>query len=384
MSDSLQAFANRQLAGDIFREDKHYVFRYAPQATPEQFISLTMPVRTRDYEHTRLHPIFEMHLPEGYLLAVIKRHFAKLVPTDDLGLLSLLSASIRGRLQYKSETSTLPPLALEALLHPASQTLFNELVERFALHSPLSGVQPKVLAQVLNKATLKLDDYIIKAWGPEYPQLALNEYWCMKACQNAGITVPEFHLSDDGALFIMKRFDISADGTTLGFEDMCVLQARQRDDKYVGSYEQLAKTITLFVSPELKASSLQQFFKMMVLNQRLQNGDAHLKNFGVVYENINHIRLAPAYDVVSTTAYLRNDQSALTMMGSRKWWPRKDLIRFGINACGLTNKQAEALYDESIKALVVTAQDIERSINHTKADDQQKLLTHLLRLMTEY
>lgn len=132
--------------------------------------------------------------------------------------------------------------------------------------------------------------------------------------------MPEFYLSDDASLFIMKRFDVLADGRLLGFEGMCVLQARGREDKYNGSYEQVAKTIGSLVSSQFKTSSYHQFFKMLVLTQLLQNGDAYLKNFGVIYENVNQVRLAPAYDVLSTMAYIEKDMAALTMMGSRKWW----------------------------------------------------------------
>ncbi|CAN8139048.1 serine/threonine-protein kinase HipA [uncultured Thiomicrorhabdus sp.] len=57
----------------------------------------------------------------------------------------------------------------------------------------------------------------------------------------------------------------------------------------------------------------------MVLNQWLQNGDAHLKNFGVVYSSATDIRLAPIYDVVSTTAYIKEDIQALTLLGSKRW-----------------------------------------------------------------
>ncbi len=46
----------------------------------------------------------------------------------------------------------------------------------------------------------------------------------------------------------MKRFDILDDGRYLGFEDMCVLMAKQRDDKYDGTYEQIAKTIKMNAS----------------------------------------------------------------------------------------------------------------------------------------
>ena len=90
------------------------------------------------------------------------------------------------------------------------------------LRSALSGVQPKVLARVEDKAALGVDDYIVKAWEENYPQLALNEYWCMRVVQAAGIPVPEFYLSKDERLFIMKRFDLIASGQALGFEDLCV------------------------------------------------------------------------------------------------------------------------------------------------------------------
>ena len=86
----------------------------------------------------------------------------------------------------------------------------------------------------------------------------------------------------------MKRFDLNDDGTALGFEDMCVLQAKTRDDKYNGSYEQVAKTIKTFSSPAHKQASLEQFFKVIVLSNALQNGDAHLKNFGMLYTDINN------------------------------------------------------------------------------------------------
>jgi len=341
-----------------------------------------MPVRGKGYVHPYLHPIFEMHLPEGYLLAVIKKQFAKLTATDDFGLLHLMCPSVKGRVNYESASkATIEPLKLDDVLHPEHPQLFDELLLRFAMTTPLSGVQPKVLAQIENKATLKLDDYIVKAWGDDYPQLALNEYFCMMVVQLAGIEVPEFYLSDDDQLFIMKRFDIDGNGQYLGFEDMCVLQAKQRDDKYVGSYEQVAKSIKTFASGRYKEYSLQQFFKMMVLNNTLQNGDAHLKNFGLIYEDLNDIRLAPAYDVVSTTAYIESDIAALTLLGSKKWWGRKFLIRFGVESCDLTLKRANQLYSECERALAQVLTVVEERLVSEEVEGKRKVLKHLASLM---
>ncbi|WP_060826134.1 type II toxin-antitoxin system HipA family toxin [Sulfurospirillum cavolei] len=372
MKDSLHVKVSSEKAGTILLENNEYIFDYTTNAQ-DTFVSLSMPVRTKSYVNPKLHPIFEMHLPEGYLLSIIKKHFSKITKTDDFGLLHLMAHSIKGRLTYEADdTQEETTLSLDALLHPKSETLFDELVSRFALNSPLSGVQPKVLAKVRDKVTLPLQEYIVKSWGDEYPHLALNEFYCMKVIKYAGIEVPEFYLSDDNKLFIMKRFDIKDDDSYLGFEDMCVLQARQADEKYEGSYEHIAKSIKTFVSPKHKKKALRDFFKMMVINTLVQNGDAHLKNFGVLYENIQNIWLAPAYDVVCTTLYIQKDIPALYLLGSKKWWSKAFLLRFGKESCELSSSETLTLYDECVEALRITTHEMKERIEsendlHVKA-----------------
>lgn len=380
--NKLNVLVNKQAVGELGKEQQQYYFRYLPTTDADQYVSLTMPVRARSFEHSRLPPIFEMHLPEGYLLDVLKRHFSKLIGSSDLSLLQLIGPNMRGRLGYQQTGNSQQnqPLTLDNLINP-SAGLFEELVERFALQSPISGVQPKILAQVENKASLQLEDFIVKAWGPEYPELALNEYCCMRVLQHAGIPVPEFYLSSDRKLFIMKRFDLKARGECLGFEDFCVLQAKSRDDKYEGSYEQLCKSLALFVSAKYRQTAFEQLFQMLVLNQHLQNGDAHLKNFAVLYQSIQDIWLAPAYDVISTTAYIKQDQAALTLMGSRKWWSRKHMINFAIQHCQLTKQRAEELYDNCEHALTKGAAEVKQMLQQAQQLEQKMVLEHLLELM---
>ncbi len=379
MPNSLNVNVQDTLVGELTNESDKFIFSYNQNAS--DFVSLTMPVRVEQYANNRLLPIFEMHLPEGYLLSIIKKHFSKLTKTDDFGLLNLMSRSIHGRITYGEVRDRKNALELSELLNPASENLFEELVSKFALNSALSGVQPKVLATVQNKATLKYDDYIVKSWGNEYPQLALNEYYCMNIIKYAAIDVPEFYISDDDKLFIMKRFDIQSNGVKLGFEDMCVLQAKQRDDKYEGTYEQIIKTIKTFVSPKHKRSSLKQFFKMVVINNIIQNGDAHLKNFALLYSDVNNIKLSPAYDVVSTTAYITNDIPALHLLGSKKWWSKKYLLKFGIENCDLSPTESEKLYAQCITAVDKVIVEIEERITDEKDDDKVKILNHLLDLL---
>ena len=382
MQNRVEVKVNSKLVGKLLKEKNEFIYSYDTQDKSD-FISLTMQVRAKEFLSYHLHPIFEMHLPEGYLLSIIKKHFSKIAKTDDFGLLKLMSKNVHGRVNYEQKsTENTNFLNLEDILKPKSDKLFDELVSKFALNSVLSGVQPKVLATLEDKATLQLQDYIVKSWGDEYPQLALNEYYCMKIARYSGVIVPEFYISADDRLFVMKRFDILDDGTKLGFEDMCVLQIKQRDDKYEGTNEQIVKTIKTFVSSKNKKSSLKQFFKILVINNLVKNGDAHLKNFGLIYEDIDNIRLAPAYDIVCTTLYIKNDIPALHMLGSKKWWDKKYMIRFGIEVCEFSNKDANIFYDECLVGLEKVTFEIKKRLKDERNQEKIRVLKGLIEVFS--
>lgn len=347
MNDQIDVKVDTQNVGVLFKEDEIYEYVYQNE---QNFISLTMPIRKRAYKSKQIHPIFEMHLPEGYLLSIIKKHFSKLTKIDHFNLLKIMSNSIHGRITYGYKNKQENILTLNMVLNSKDENLFSELVKKFALNSAISGVQPKVLAQMQNKATLQTQDFIVKSWGEDYPELALNEYLCMSVAKKANIPTPLFYLSNNRKLFIMERFDVKKNGKYLGFEDMCVLQGKNTDEKYEGSYEHIAKTIKTFVSPQNKKLSLINFFKIIVINYLLKNGDGHLKNFALLYDNIKNITLAPAYDIVTTTAYIKNDIPALFLMGSKKWWGKEYLLRFGEEVCDLTKKEVNDVYECCIKA----------------------------------
>jgi len=373
---NLKVMVDENPVGRLINEHDEFIFFYDTKSK-DRFISLTMPVRQKPYVYKKLHPLFEMHLPEGYLLSIIKKHFSKITKMDDFGLLKVMAPSIHGRVTYESKKQTTKDtLSLDELIKPKNEHLFDELVNTFALHSALSGVQPKVLAVITDKATLKCEEYIVKSWGDEYKELALNEYYCMQIVRLAGVDVPEFYISDDEKLFIMKRFDRQED-RHLGFEDMCVLMGKQRDDKYEGSYEQIAKVIQTFVSPNHKKRSLLHFFKMLYISYKLENGDAHLKNFGLLYDGVENIRLAPAYDVVCTTVYIKHDIPALLLLGSKKWWDEKYLIKFGMQSCGLSKKEIDIALKECKSAFKTVEKQISQRLEVENNEDKIKVLERL-------
>jgi len=338
-----------------------YVFSYDQNAASGAQVSLTMPVRLESWASRDLHPIFQMNLPEGALLEAIRRAIAKVIGEDDLSILRVTGGNQVGRNRFALPDDPSPHISEtseslnELLAYPDTKELFHELVAKYALHSGISGVQPKVLLDASERGTLSSAGYIVKSWGSDYPYLAANEYFCMTAAKRAGLSTPEFFLSDNGGLFVMRRFDITAQGAPIGFEDMCSLQALGTAKKYAGSYERVAKSISDFVSGYHLLEARKQFFSTLVLSVMIRNGDAHLKNFGVLYAApANAVKLAPVYDLVTTTAYMAKDVPALTLAGTKKWWPRKLLERFAVAHLCLPMSTVSATFNRMAEAVTET------------------------------
>lgn len=342
-------------------ERKKYVFSYESVAV--EAVSLTMPIRLESWVSPELHPVFQMNLPEGALLEAIRRAIAKIMGDDDLSILQATGGNQIGRNRFTLNDENLSgddveKESLDSLLtYPDTRELFHELVERYAIRSGVSGVQPKVLLDATERGTLSSSGYIVKTWGAEYPQLAANEYFCMTAAKTAGLSVPEFHIAENGGIFVMKRFDKTDDGRSLGFEDMCSLQALGTAQKYRGTYERVAKSLKSFVSGEYLPAARQQFFSTIVLSSMVRNGDAHLKNFGVLYASPeDKVSIAPVYDVVTTTAYIKHDVPALSLTGSKKWWPRKLLEQFAAAYLSMPKSEIDETIARLAEAVMETRQ----------------------------
>ena len=393
----IDAYVNRYRAGRLTKSSAKHIFGYDLDA--QEALSLTMPIRTESYAYEQgLHPIFQMNLPEGALRLAIERATAKQFGSDDLTLLTLLGNHQIGRLQYALADKSLPADQLETpqlkeLLHSADTALFGQLMARYAMASGVAGVQPKVLLDAIdnlpqvtttdiklsafNKVTLPLKKYIVKTWGQEFPELACNEFVCLSFAQQAKLATPNFYLSDNTKLLISERFDVNGAGEALGFEDFCVLQGKPTAAKYDASLESCANTLRQFVSPENLQQALYDFFKLTLINVKIQNGDAHLKNYGIIYNGLIDYKVgqppsesrqfSPIYDVVSTTPYIPNDSMALTLTGSKRWPKWAVLEKFAKQHCGLNGKKIDQAADEVDASVKITLPMIAQLIQRQPA-----------------
>ena len=356
------------LSGLLAKESQH-IFTYAAEVVvpldQRKAIALSMPVVAASYTSSPIFPVFQTSLPEGFLKERIVDRFSKTIRIDDMALLALSGGSRIGRLRLStSEEMPANELGSESLKDilqsEGSQNIFQDLCDKYLITpSGISGVQPKVVLSAADdvspplpttkptatansnlsigeKSKLRGRQLIVKTAGDDYPGLAENEFHCLSIAQKAGLSVPPFWLSEDKKRLAIQRFDIDEEtGTFFGFEDMVSLQGKVNDEKYEGSYENVAVAIEQNASPALAYTSLKEFFESIVLSVIVRNGDAHLKNFGLLYTDpsSDDCRLSPLFDVVCTTMYLPRDQMALKLARSKSWPDRKTLIQFGLQHC---------------------------------------------------
>lgn len=337
-----------------------FTFDYSRDDPGQPGVSLLMPASILHFDGGgALFPAMDMNLPEGYLFQQIREFFPKQTLTP-MHLLALMGNNGIGRLGYRLPDATSPTFSsvvnkADLLSRGNGPAFFQDLMRAYlSTGAGISGIQPKIM--VPDRATIPVPTLIVKMAAERYPGLSANEFMCLSAAREAGIKVAPFDLSEDGSLLVIERFDIAPDGSRLGFEDAASLMGQRvrdtfSDRKYHGSYERIVTALKLINLPN---AELERFFEQVVFTAMVRNGDGHLKNFGVLYSGVDDVRLAPMFDVVSTSIYkyqrydggpeLEDHTMALKLFaGSRgsKIYPSPgDLLDFGRRVCGVSNPRA--------------------------------------------
>ena len=203
--------------------------------------------------------------------------------------------------------------------------------------------------------------HLLKSSTSRFPFLAANEQVCLKVFAAAGITVPNTTLSADGELLLVERFDLDKNGKLAGFEEAAALLGETSATKYQRDYGTMMDVLCESIAPGLQASARATLLKCLVLNHLLGNGDAHLKNFGVLYDDPAHVSLAPAYDCVSTLPYIPDDVPALALSFewySKAWWPRMKMEEFAGHYGSLSPPEIHRLFEQCIEAVQLGVQNV--------------------------
>lgn len=114
------------------------------------------------------------------------------------------------------------------------------------------------------------------------------------------------------AAYLTRRFDRVAGAENLHMEDFAAILGMQGGSsgrKYSYSYEALAAAIR--ETSTAPVADVLRFFRMVLINYLLCNGDAHLKNFALLGQTGGSMVLSPAYDIMNTRLHVQDADFAM-------------------------------------------------------------------------
>jgi serine/threonine-protein kinase HipA len=163
--------------------------------------------------------------------------------------------------------------------------------------------------------------WILKLPNAEYPKLVEREYGTMCWARDSGFEVPEVRLIDagsvmdvpsalkmgDGPCYLIRRYDRVEEGGRIHQEDFAQVLDHQPADKYGCTIVRLSQVVLRVMG----RAQHERFLDRLVFDIMAGNGDAHLKNWSIVYPDPDGRvpTLAPCYDIVPTILYPKLDPS---------------------------------------------------------------------------
>ena len=265
-------------------------------------------------------PYFSNMLPEGRLRDYLAVR-ANVKPEREFFLLWALGQDLPGAIEVRPAEGEPSPMWREALLPDIADS-------NGPLRFSLAGVQLKFSALSAARGGLTIPaqglggDWIVKLPSLEFDSVAENEYSMMSLAGLLRIDVPEIRLVDTfeienlptglpklkGQAYAIRRFDRGANGQKMHQEDFAQIFGLRPSQKYeLASYRRISNVLAIEGSDD----DIRQFVRRLVFIALIGNADMHAKNWSVVYPDRRNLAISPAYDLVSTIAYMPDDKMAL-------------------------------------------------------------------------
>jgi serine/threonine-protein kinase HipA len=303
-------------------------------------------------------PFFSNLLPEGGLRRSIAQRL-KVHEDREFLLLSALGEDLPGAVIL---TPVDTPDHLKRRRGGAVAPTAEDLQE---LKFSLGGMQMKFsMLRQGERFTLaggkKLGNYIVKPPSNDFEALPMVEAATMETARAAGMDVPEIQLLTSAKIqglpnmagfrqgepfYAIRRFD-RPDGGRIHVEDFAQVFNLRTHQKYGRvNYDMIGRTLLVYAGGLF---DLKEMARRLVLNVLMGNGDAHIKNWALIYDNPLRPRLAPAYDLVSTVAYTAHDTSVALNMGGVKLFKVITLDTFAdlFRRIGIVDQVLEEVMEE--------------------------------------
>lgn len=280
---------------------------------------------------------FSHLLPEGYIREAVadalhvnaKREFFLLsrLGLDDLpGAIRVIPEDSEPVLNAPAEVSD-----------EGRQVSGEDAILKFSL----AGVQPKFSVLNDNRKGLTIPargqagDWIVKLPDsrPNFDWVPEAEFASMELARSIGISVPETKLVSIGDIdglpewakrdtrraFAIQRFDRTVGGGRVHAEVLAqILDIPTTHEKY--KYQRANfETVSSLIAGLCGVEEVLDVVDRIVLNVLIGNGDAHLKNWAIIYPDTRRPRLSPVFDVLPTVLYLPEDDMGPKLNGNKSF-----------------------------------------------------------------
>lgn len=350
------------------------VFRYSddylesPYARP---ISISLPLTDEPYRPEQTRNFFEGLLPEGFLRRTVAKN--NRVDADDyLSLLEMLGAECLGAISIRGKDyqlvdpyyKELDPETMYALAAEGATRSADLVVES---HLSLTGASGKVGVYRNSDGKWFLpvgsapSTHILKQSHIRYSNIVQNEQLALLTASYMGITIPESTIiqtsrgdAENEILFATERYDRVLEGSIMDISGMpCPLRLHQEDFgqamgiSAANKYERPGEhqmTMMFDILKKHSASPIEDqtdLWDMIVFHYLIGNTDGHIKNFSLLYDKkLRAVRLAPAYDIISTIVYDTHSADMSFSIGGETNWFRidRDCFERAADEAGLSKK----------------------------------------------
>jgi serine/threonine-protein kinase HipA len=394
----LDVFLFNEKCGELFSTpDRGITFKYADDYLADGNslpLSLSLPLTRKLFTQKECIPYFIGLLPEGEIKQRIadELHISE---SSTIKLLEALGGECAGTVSlFNSEDTYQIPLReyifsseyyelidtaqLAEKIRNCSRTPFIRSERNYRLS--LAGAQQKIsLAQFDGKWYIPKNGapstHIIKPARNDYPDITANEYLCMTIAKYFLNTVPEvgllkFSTNDESFnVFCIQRFDrlVTSENGTIHIrrihqEDFCQALGIMSDTKYQNDGGPGIKDILTLLREKSATPviDVEKAVELFIFQFLIGNCDAHGKNYSLL--NDGRIKLAPAYDIVSTTVYPDLSDRMSMSVGGHYEIDKISRNHFidTFDSCGINSR----IVNRIIKSFTEKAEDIEKLLIH--------------------
>lgn len=328
-------------------DDARFTYTESYLKDPEsRAVSISMPLEQQSFSVESTRNFFEGLLPEGFT----RRCVAEWLHRDEkdyLAILAGLGQECLGAIKIIDESRAVLPSKYKELTSEEVKKLAQEGATESAemvtkSHLSLTGASGKVglyYDEQKDKWYLPIGEapstHIVKQSHIRLKRIVANEQLCLLTAKNWGIEIPQSFIiktesnEAEDVLFATKRYDrrMQSNGRKLNgmnipyrlhqedFSQALGIPASEKYEKDGGSY--LSKMFGIL--RDYSASPIEDQLKLWdicVFNFLIGNTDNHIKNLSLLYgKDLKTIRLAPAYDIVSTMVYESSTENMALSIG---------------------------------------------------------------------